>query len=86
MTKIKGDLCRGCGICAINCPTGAILIEQGIASIDQRKCKQCHICLDVCPQGAIIDLVPVSEKELIATITSLKNKTDDIIVRIEKIK
>ena len=84
MIKIKGDLCRGCGLCAVNCPAGAISIEQGTGIVDLGKCNQCYFCIDICPQGAIVDLVPVSEKELMATITSLKNKTDDIINRIEK--
>jgi ferredoxin len=86
MIKIKEDLCRGCGLCTVNCPTGAISVEQGVGVVDQDRCKQCHICIDICPQGAIIDLVPVSEKELMATIASLKNKTDDLINKIEKIR
>jgi Pyruvate/2-oxoacid:ferredoxin oxidoreductase delta subunit len=51
--KINRKKCIGCGICADNCPTGAINIKKGKAEIDSAKCKNCRICVDVCPNNAI---------------------------------
>jgi electron transport complex protein RnfB len=86
MLKVRRDLCLGCGLCAENCPTGAISLRWGQARIDQSRCNQCHLCLDICPQGAIIELEPVSKDELETTVTSLKQKTGDLIERIESLK
>ncbi|MBD3160254.1 MAG: 4Fe-4S dicluster domain-containing protein [Candidatus Lokiarchaeota archaeon] len=45
--------CVGCGICAENCPTGAISIVNGKAQIDYSKCENCGVCIKVCSQNAI---------------------------------
>jgi len=84
--KVSRDLCLGCGLCAENCPTGAISLSWGQAVIDQSRCNQCRLCFDVCPQGAITGLVPISNEELQTSIVSLKQKTSDIIERIESLK
>ncbi|MBS3796025.1 MAG: 4Fe-4S binding protein [Candidatus Thorarchaeota archaeon] len=57
-TQIQGPTvdpskCVGCGICAENCPTGAIRVVDGTAQIDPSKCRHCGICVRVCPQNAI---------------------------------
>ena len=85
MLKVIRDLCLGCGLCTENCPTGAIALRWDQAVIDQSKCNHCRLCLEICPRAAIVELVPVSEKELQATVTSLKQKTSDLIERIENL-
>ncbi len=46
--------CIGCGICAKNCPTGAVSLENNLAHIDQDKCTGCGICAEKCPKKVII--------------------------------
>ncbi|AFK87131.1 MULTISPECIES: NADH-quinone oxidoreductase subunit NuoF [Thermoanaerobacterium] len=52
--RIDPDKCKGCGICAKNCPTNAISgkVKQPHV-IDQDKCIKCGTCMDKCPFDAI---------------------------------
>ena len=86
MLRVSRDLCRGCGICVESCPQQAISVFSGTAYIIQKRCNQCRRCVEVCPQGAVMEIVPVSGHELRATVTGLKDKTKDIIARIENLK
>ena len=84
--RVRKDLCLGCGLCAENCPRQAISLQSGLALINQDRCNRCGICLEVCPRGAIMQLTQVSSHELQATVSGLKDKAEDIITRIERLK
>ncbi|WAM30664.1 NADH-quinone oxidoreductase subunit NuoF [Caldicellulosiruptor naganoensis] len=51
---IDKDLCKGCGICAKNCPANAITGQiKKPFEIDQEKCIKCGVCIEKCPFKAI---------------------------------
>jgi len=86
MLRVRRDLCLGCGLCVESCPQQAISIVLTTAEINQSRCNQCCLCFEVCPQRAIVEIVPVSEADLATTLGSLKQKTDDLVRRIEKLR
>ncbi len=48
------DRCVACGVCAGQCPRGAIRIFRGcFTEVDLSKCVGCGICEKACPAGSI---------------------------------
>lgn len=58
----------------------------GTAKVDQERCNSCHLCQQVCPQGAIVEMLLISNEELMATVSGLRQRTDDLLERIETLK
>lgn len=53
MIYIDSEQCAGCGACVDVCPTGAIRLVDGLATVDQTRCRQCEACVVACPIHAI---------------------------------
>jgi pyruvate formate lyase activating enzyme len=46
------DRCIGCGACSLNCPSGAIRMENKKPVTDKNKCNLCGECSRICPAQA----------------------------------
>ncbi|MBR2182449.1 MAG: 4Fe-4S dicluster domain-containing protein [Acidaminococcaceae bacterium] len=51
--KVEMTRCIGCENCAAICPTGAIQVEDGKASVKEQDCVECCACIYDCPMDAI---------------------------------
>ena len=52
VAEVQEDLCSGCGICAPQCPYGAITVDE-VAHVNEILCEGCGTCVAACPSGAL---------------------------------
>ena len=52
IAKVDKNECTGCGICADECPSGAIKVND-VAVVDASLCTGCGACVDACPSGTL---------------------------------
>ena len=52
--SFDADKCRGCKVCTVaaGCPSGAVSVADGKATVDSGKCTKCGVCVGKCPFGA----------------------------------
>lgn len=50
--RLKEDQCKGCTHCIRTCPTEAIRVHDGKATISEDRCVDCGECIRTCPHNA----------------------------------
>lgn len=50
---IDPDCCTGCALCVANCPSDALVLQEGRA-VAVASCITCGHCAALCPNGAIV--------------------------------
>jgi ferredoxin len=53
VSELEIDLCVACGLCAEQCPFGAMSMGDVQVEVDRVLCMGCGVCVSTCPEGAL---------------------------------
>ena len=69
---VARERCMACGLCELNCPFGAISVDQmeGVAVVNTVLCKGCGVCTASCRMSAV-DLNGFSNGEVLAQLQAM---------------
>jgi len=67
VADIDLDACNSCGICAKNCPYGAIQLVDEKPNVIKALCKGCGLCAADCPKECIT-IVHYSDEQILAQV------------------
>jgi iron only hydrogenase large subunit-like protein len=62
--KVELEQCCGHMTCMRHCPTQAIRVRSGKATISDELCVDCGNCLSVCPENAIVPIVDLFNESI----------------------
>lgn len=84
LSRTDVDLCTGCGDCVRDCPLGARMLKDGVATVVNLYCTGCGLCVDVCPEGACI-IEETSGKELLREMTEMEKQLAELKDKASKV-
>ena len=69
---VTKERCMACGLCELNCPFGAIAVDQaeGCAVVNTILCKGCGVCTASCRMSAV-DLNGFSNEEVLSQLQAI---------------
>lgn len=79
VTDVQGCIygCLGSGDCTRACAFDAIIIKDGLATVDYEKCVGCGACASVCPRN-IISMVPFKQEQMLAVLCCNKDAGKEV--------